>query len=281
MNSFHCAFCVFGYIHVMKRSLLYFLLLVSIFSCSKPEHKPDKQREESIALIQEYTKKNFMQIAKLHHDIQDDDFNAQVYSAAKNIYDKCDSTHLKLLGLKSEPNRDVVRLKSQEYFDEFINTVNTTPNTNYLKDIPPLEKATSDLDNNILSLWIFGTKCMVKLSNNLTAFCGVVDEFELVSNTERKDYRLGDTIHIITFFDKDRKPISPSLHSEKPLLLREVKFNNSIIKPQNLNSRFNNGYIEFIPTKAGKYEIILTKDIERASGKIVTYESKVEFTVLP
>lgn len=265
----------------MKRSLLYFLLLVGIYSCRKPEPKNDKLEAENLALIKEYAGKNYMEIAKLNADHPRHLIYNSTFNAAKNIYDKCDSTHLKLLGLKSEPNRDVVRLKSQEYFDEFINTVNTTPNTNRLKDIPPLEKATSDLDNNILSLWIFGTKCMVKLNIDMTAFCGVVDEFELVSNTERKDYRLGDTIHIITFFDKDRKPISPSLHSEKPLLLREVKFNNSIIKPQNLNSRFNNGYIEFIPTKAGKYEIILTKDIERASGKIVTYESKVEFTVLP
>lgn len=282
MNSFHCAFCVFGYIHVMKQSLLYFLLLVGIFACNKPEPKTDKQREESIALIKEYTKKNFMQIAKLHHDIKDD-FNAQVYSVAKNIYDKCDSTHLKLLSLKSEPNPNVIRLKSQGYFDEFIKTINSTPNSNQWKDIESLENANSDIDNNILNLWIFGAKYIVKLNNNLTGFCGILNQFDLTSTVENKLYKFGDTIRIHSFFEriKDNKFLPPLLYLEKPLIIREVRLNNSIIKPQNLTSRFDNGYIEFVPTQIGNYSITFSKTIERVNRKIETYESRVEFTVLP
>ena len=282
MNLFHCAFCVFGYIHVMKRTLLYFLLLVGISACNKPEPKTDELAKENLELLQILATETYLQIAKLNPVIPEDYHNLLIDSAAKNIYNKCDSTDLKLRALNLETNPDEIRVKSQKYFDEFINAVNTTPNTECLKNIEPMKGATSDIDNNRLKLWIFGAKCLLTLQRSMSVFCGIIDQFMLISNTERKKYRLGDTIRIITFFNKDSKPLSPSQYSEKPLKLKYIKIDSEIIKPRKLTSRFDNGYIEFIPTEPGNYSITLMKGISRLkTGKIDTYESSVEFTVLP
>lgn len=285
MNSFHCAFCVFGYIHVMKRSFLYFLLLVGIFACNKPEPKTDKQREESIALIQEYTKKNFMEIAKLDNDLQNDDFNAQVYSVAKKIYEKCDSTHAKILNLKSHPNPEKVKIKSQEYFDEFIKTVNFTLNSNQWIEIEPMQNATSDIDNNILNLLIFTAKYMVELNIQMNRFCEIYNQFGLTPFMKKKMYSIGDTVrvhtHVEMIKDSKYKFLTPYLCFEKPLRIEEVRLNKSIIKPESLTIIIDKGDIEFVPTQTGKYTITFSKTIERVNRKIETYESRVEFTVLP
>jgi hypothetical protein len=269
----------------MKPHLLSLLLLIGIFSCSKPEPKTDKQQEESLELIRDYTHKNFMEIAKLDNDLQNDNFNAQVYSVAKKIYAKCDSTHVKLVNLKSHPNPEIVKLKSQQYFDEFIKTVNSIPKSNIWSEVKPMENATSEIDNNILNLWIFTAKCMAKLNILMNGFCEIYNQFELTPFMQKQMYITGDTVRVHTYVEKIKdskyKFLTPYLCFEQPLKIEEVRLNKSIIKPENLNIIIDQGDIEFIPTQTGKYTITFSKTIERVNRKIETYESRVEFTVLP
>lgn len=269
----------------MKRAILYFLLIVGIFACIKPEPKTDKQSEESLALIMDYTYKNLMEIAKLNNDLQNDDFNTQVYAVAKKIYEKSDSTHAKLLNLKSLLNSEKVKIESQEYFDEFIKTVNSTLNSNQWIEIEPMQIATSDIDNNILNLWIFTAKYMVKLNNQMNGFCGIYNQFGLTPLMKKKMYSIGDTVRVQTYVEliKDNKYkfLTPFLCFEKPLKIEKVSLNKSIVKPENLTILIDQGNIEFVPTQTGNYTMTFSKTIERVNRKIETYEAYLEFTVLP
>jgi hypothetical protein len=265
----------------MKPILFISLLLIAIISCNKSEHISDKLAEENLNLIHEFAEENYRQIAKLDPNIPDDPHNFNIYSDATIIYYKCDSLSSKLFKLKNESNSDHIKKRSQEYFNELIKTIKNSTKTTCLKDVEPLEKATSNLDNNILKLWIFGTTCLLKLRNNMTPFCGIIDQYELISNVESKKYKSGETIRIITSFNNYKHSFPTQKNIIKQLSIKEIRLNNALINPTHITSRFNNEYIEFVPTQKGNYSITFSKTIERPNRKIETYESKVEFTVLP
>lgn len=282
MNLFHCAFCVFGYIHVMKRTLLYFLLLVGIYACNKPEPKTDELVKENLELVQEYAELKYKQAAKYYYDFRYDPIAQYTYITSKSIYEKCDSLSNKLIELKNEPDLKIIQEKSQKYFEELNQTVFRDNQKEILREIKPLDNASNNIDNNILNLWIFSTKCIDRLFQNLPAN-EAFNRIGLESKLEKETYRLGDTVRVISYLEYlNRFDFRPqSLYLNNPTKIKLIQLNDSIIYPKNIVIHFENDYVEFIPTVTGNYRITFIKNIERMKRKIQPHESSVEFTVLP
>jgi hypothetical protein len=267
----------------MKLQLLSLLLLIGIFSCGKPEPKTEELTEENLSLLQNYAELTHKLTAKYYYDFQWDLGGRLVYLASKSIYEKCDSLSKKLVELKGEKDLKIIQEKSQQYFEVLNQIVFRDSQKEILKEIKPLENASTNLDNNLLTIWIFSNKCLNKLHRNLSANCGLGNTLILESKLEKEKYRLGDTVRTISSFDDVNKFDfnSQSLYLKYPTKIKSVILNDSIFKPKNMISHFENEYVEFIPTQIGKYTITFSKTIERVNKKIATYESKVEFTVLP
>lgn len=283
MNLFHCAFCVFGYIYVMKRTLLYFLLLVGISACNKLEHKTDELAKENLELVQDYAELRYKQTAKYYYDFQWDPIGQFIYITSKSIYEKCDSLNNKLIELKNEPDLKIIQEKSQKYFEELNQTVFRDNQKEILREIKPLGNASNNIDNNILKLWVFSTKCLDKLNQSLPANCGLVNSLSFESRVEKEMYKLGDTVRIINYFEDLNKFDfnTQSLYLNNPTKIKLIQLNDSTIHPKNIISHFENDYIELIPTVTGNYRITFIKNIERLKRKIQPHETSIEFTVLP
>jgi hypothetical protein len=268
---------------MMKRSLLYVLLLVAIFSCNKPEPKTDKLAEENISLMQDYAELRYKLSAKYYYDFQWDVNGRMIYMTSKSIYEMCDSLNNKLIELRNEPELKIIQEKSQKYFAELNKTALGDNQNEILNTIKPLGNASSSIDNNILKIWIFGTKCLDKLHQNLTANCGVVNSLSFESRVEKETYKLGDTVRIINYFEDLNKFNfnTQSLYLRSPTKIKSIQLNDSTIHLKNIISHFENDYIEIIPTQAGNYQITFIKNIERMKRKIQPHESSVEFTILP
>lgn len=282
-------FVFLGYIHVMKRSLLYFLL-VSIFSCSKPETKTDKPEAETIRILGNHLELLRLSIAK-HQRIFSDPMSEEASKNAETIHLQSNTALIRLNALNYLDDKRIKIDSSIVIFDDFKHK--TTVAQSYIekiskgKDIsfiPVMPEITdTSVYKNSIALLAYSIKCLEIVKAFISPFCGVLEDFDLETRIENKTIKLGETIRCLNYFNRyDYESFdNRKLFFEHKTHVKEIRHNNSIIKPKNLTSRFDNGYIEFTPTQAGSYSITFSKTIERVNRKIETYESRVEFTVLP
>lgn len=285
MNLFHCAFCVFGYIHVMKNLLIILLFLV-LQSCNNEASKPTALEIETIEALQERLRDKLRDIQKFHFDHEFDTSATVGYSDSRVVIEQFELT------LKSLENLSGVNINIKDSSQKLLNQFKQNTDSFICESNDSLRlinfqmsNATKNTSENQISLLLYAYKLIDNIySRRFNCGDGWIQKYQLQASSEKNEIHLGDTFRCLTKMTgtmMDYDFIHVVSEPQQNIFITAIFCDEKRVPIQRINSKFNNAFFEFIPDQPGNYSIKLENQERRASGKINKFETSVEFTVLP
>lgn len=269
-------YLVNGLLLIIMKYLVVLFSFCFLFACKEQEDKPAKGQELLERALSTHVKYNENRILRYNMDWPGD-FMLEAAARKASALSPATFRYIDtLLSFNKYPKTE--RLKSSKLvFQQLSAIALDSLDQNTRSKYPALPEPSANVFENRLIILAYAGNTLDVLMNDLPAMCGITDYSNLKTLSGQTVLKKGEVFKCINIFEKDRDNIS----HEGALNLKKITRNGHDLSAQQTKSLFENRYIEYTPVEAGAYTMHFSKSLIHPSGKTITYESEVSFTVLP
>jgi hypothetical protein len=243
--------------------------------CQQQQHS-NPIHTEAISIIQNSLEEKFFLIIKHHQDFPDDLYNEDIYKKACLVYNTGTRIDSLLQNQDQSLSSGDLSLSNNRLLDSYKNEI-LIQLGDYKLQMPPLINHRSmSIDETRIALLCHNLNTINMLSSQLIAYCGMITKYDLKTITEKTKIKLGEPFTCMNLFGEIE---CLDLNSESAFNIDKITRNGQPYLPEKTVNRFNNGYFEFTPEDEGEYTVFISKKRKRASGKVETYNTQVNFVV--